>query len=62
MRRILLIALSLGVLVPLTAARADLAVSIGPTTIPRGDATGAEDITVNNGLFAVAFAVREGLP
>jgi len=30
---------------------------IGPTAIPRGDAIAANDITVSNGLFAVAFAV-----
>lgn len=41
---------------------AELQVDIGPTYIPRGDAQSARDITVNNGLFAVAFAVETAPP
>lgn len=40
----------------------DIDVDIGPTYIPRGDATGAADITINNGHFAVAFAVDTAPP
>jgi hypothetical protein len=43
-------------------ARADVLVVTGPTTIPRGDAIGARDITVSNGLFAIAFAVDTAPP
>ena len=43
-------------------AFAGIQVSIGPTPIPRGDALGEKDITVNNGLFAVAFAVDTAPP
>lgn len=39
-----------------------LSVIIGPTPIQRGDALGAKDITVNNGLFAIAFAVETAPP
>ncbi len=39
-----------------------ITVAIGPTPIPRGDAVGANDITVNNGSFAVAFAVDTAPP
>jgi len=48
-------------LMPLLAI-ADVTVEIGPTSIPRGDAQGARDITVSNGLFAVAFAVDTAPP
>ena len=43
-------------------ASAQVEVVTGPTTIPRGDATGANDITVSNGIFAVAFAVDTAPP
>ena len=43
-------------------ALAELTVQQGPTPILRGDAQGAADITVNNGLFAVAFAVDTAPP
>jgi hypothetical protein len=46
---------------PLSAI-ADVTLTVGPTPIPRGDAQGARDITVNNGLFAVAFAVETAPP
>ena len=46
----------------LSAASADVSVEIGPTTIPRGDAQGPRDITVNNGVFVVAFAVDTAAP
>ena len=35
-----------------TDTEAGITVAVGPTSIPRGDAVGANDITVNNGLFA----------
>jgi len=41
---------------------ADVKIATGPTTIPRGDAQGANDITVSNDLFAVAFAVDSSPP
>ena len=43
-------------------AHAEVSVAIGPTTIPRGDATGAGDITISNDLFAIAFAVDTAPP
>ncbi len=43
-------------------AIADVTVEVGPTYIPRGDAQSARDITVNNGIFAVAFAVETAPP
>ena len=45
-----------------TAVIADIRLQVGPTDIPRGEANGAGDITVNNGLFAVAFAVDSAPP
>lgn len=60
--RLLVATLSLGVLVAVSAAKAELSVAIGPTTIPRGDATGVRDITVSNEFFAVAFAVDTAPP
>lgn len=45
-----------------TAAFAEISVHTGPTYIPRGDAQGERDITVSNGLFAVAFAVDTAPP
>jgi hypothetical protein len=45
-----------------TAAVADVTVHTGPTYIPRGDAQGERDITVSNGIFAVAFAVDTAPP
>ena len=62
LRRAFLLTLVSGALLPLSMAHADISVVVGPTTIPRGDATGARDITVNNGLFAVAFAVDTAPP
>ncbi len=41
----------------LGSAQADVSVVIGPTNIPRGDAVSDRDITIENGLFALAFAV-----
>ncbi|MGI9200728.1 MAG: CehA/McbA family metallohydrolase [Woeseiaceae bacterium] len=46
----------------LTTAQADISVHTGPTFIPRGDAQGERDITVSNGIFAVAFAVDTAPP
>ncbi len=48
-------------LMPMLAA-GEVTVEVGPTSIPRGDALGARDITINNGLFAVAFAVETAPP
>jgi hypothetical protein len=60
MRTLLLLALC--VLLSCAHEESKLSVSIGPTSIPRGDAVGANDITVSNGLFAVAFAVDTAPP
>ncbi len=59
-----LLALSTIGLLVLSAARAaaEITVSVGPTPIPRGDAVGARDITIENGLFAIAFAVESSPP
>jgi len=54
--------LSLCVLFSCTPEETVLSVDIGPTAIPRGDAVGANDLTVSNGLFAVAFAVDTAPP
>jgi len=62
MRRCLIVTISAWALLSCTAEDAGISVVIGPTTIPRGDAVGAGDITVNNGLFAVAFAVDTAPP
>lgn len=45
-----------------TSTVADVTVHTGPTYIPRGDAQGERDITVSNGIFAVAFAVDTAPP
>ena len=50
-------ALCLGLLLPSVKSVAEINVTIGPTEIPRGDARGKQDITINNGLFAIALAV-----
>ncbi|MEM7431238.1 MAG: CehA/McbA family metallohydrolase [Pseudomonadota bacterium] len=39
-----------------------VSVVIGPTAIPRGNAIGTNDVTVNNGLFAMSFAVDTAPP
>jgi len=52
-----LLIVSLWLLMSCTADKPSISVEIGPTAIPRGDAVAASDITVSNGLFAVAFAV-----
>ena len=62
MRRNPLLVLTLLALLPMSAALAEISVTTGPTNIPRGDAVGARDITVNNGVFAVAFAVDTAPP
>ena len=49
-------------LVSLPTAHADVSVATGPTTIPRGDATGARDITISNDLSALAIAVDAAPP
>lgn len=45
-----------------SSVQADISVQVGPTEIPRGEANGKQDITVNNGLFALAFAVDSAPP
>ncbi|MDH3546266.1 MAG: PHP domain-containing protein, partial [Gammaproteobacteria bacterium] len=61
-RSILIVTLSFISLLPLSGANAEVSIAIGPTTIPRGDATGARDITISNDLFAVAIAVDTAPP
>ena len=43
-------------------ATADLSITTGPTSIPRGDAQGAKDITITNGVFAIGIAVETAPP
>jgi len=43
-------------------ANADITLVKGPTEIPRGDAQGKRDFTLNNGLFAIAFGVDTAPP
>ena len=62
MRRVLVVALWFGALLPLSNANAEVTVAIGPTTIPRGDATGARAITISNDLFVIAIAVDSAPP
>jgi hypothetical protein len=68
MRRILPIALVIVLVTVLaitlrwTAGGSELRVAVGPTSIPRGNATSAGDITVSNEFFAVAFAVETAPP
>jgi hypothetical protein len=62
MRRILITTLVLVACLPLSVVQAEVSVEIGPTHIPRGDAIGAKDITISNGIFAVAFAVDTAPP
>lgn len=45
-----------------TVSATAITVATGATYIPRGEATGSQDITVNNGIFAVAFAVESAPP
>ncbi len=62
MRSVLVATLCLSVLLPLSLANAEITVAIGPTTILRGDAKGARDITIRNDLFAIAIAVDTAPP
>lgn len=68
MRRILPIVLVFALLVALAVGlrwfepASGLKVVVGPTSIPRGNATSAGDITVSNEFFAVAFAVDTAPP
>ena len=61
-RNAFLLAVCAGVLLHGINAYADVTIVTGPTSIPRGDASGANDITVSNGIFAVAFAVDSAPP
>ncbi len=45
-----------------TETHADITLVTGPTNIPRGDAQGERDITINNGRFAIAFGVDTAPP
>ena len=62
MRSLFIVALLLAGLLPLAGANAEVVIAVGPTTIPRGDATGARDLTISNDLFAIAFAVDTAPP
>ena len=62
MRTIYRVVAFASLLLATNTAFADVVVTVGPTTIPRGDATGAKDITVSNEIFAVAFAVDTAPP
>ncbi|MDH3531813.1 MAG: CehA/McbA family metallohydrolase [Gammaproteobacteria bacterium] len=62
MRRFWIALLTFSLLLPLSAVNAEVSVAVGPTTIPRGDATGARDITIQNDRFAVAIAVDTAPP
>jgi hypothetical protein len=61
-RNVFVVTLCLGVSSHFSHANAGVTVAIGPTTIPRGDATGARDITISNDLFAIAIAVDTAPP
>jgi hypothetical protein len=56
---VLLLALTLALAVSATAFAADpdVTVTTGPTTIINGTCMGAHDITIQNGIFAIAIAV-----
>lgn len=62
MHRILLTAIIVLAWLPWSAVHAGLSVVVGPTAIPRGNATAVRDITVRNDDFAVAFAVETAAP
>ncbi len=62
MRRTLIIVCLLVVSTACSAPDPGVTVTVGPTPIPRGDARGANDVTVNNGLFAVSFAAETAPP
>jgi hypothetical protein len=60
---VLLTVLCLALFVPAAwAADGDVTVTRGPTPIENGSCLGANDITVENGLFAVSFAVDSTPP
>ncbi len=60
---VLLTVLCLALFVPAAwAADGDVTVTVGPTPIENGSCLGANDITVENGLFAVSFAVDSTPP
>ncbi len=60
--QLLKVATLLGVGLATTPALAQITIAHGPTPIPRGEANGERDITVSNGLFALAFAVDSAPP
>lgn len=60
--QLLTVALFLVTCLAVPVAQAQISVEVGPTGIPRGEATGQRDITVSNGLFALAFAVDSAPP
>ncbi len=61
---VLLTVLCLALLAPAAWANGapDVTVAIGPTPIENGSCLGANDITVENGLFAISFAVDTAPP
>ena len=60
---VLLTVLCLALFVPAAwAADGDVTLTYGPTPIENGSCLGAGDITVENGLFAVSFAVDSTPP
>jgi hypothetical protein len=46
----------------LPAAGEGVSITVGPTAIPRGEALGESDVTIDNGLFAIAVAVDTAPP
>jgi len=56
------VTLCLGSLFCALNASANITLVTGPTEIPRGDAQGKRDFTLNNGLFAIAFGVDTAPP
>lgn len=61
MRKLSLLSFA-GLVLTASFAAAEITVEVGPTSIPRGDAAGERDITISNGIFAVAFAVDTAPP
>ena len=62
MRNFLLAIVTLCALLSVETVFAEVTVTVGPTSIPRGDATGDRDITVSTDSFAVAFAADSAPP
>ena len=56
------VAVLLGICLASPSTAAQITVQHGPTPIVRGEANGERDMTVSNGLFALAFAVDSAPP